>query len=132
MWWNNTTPGCGPAPSGRARYASIWSPSCPLILTVSAINPSYGMSTSCILLTINCVWICLAFAGYYWRQYVSNRVRNSHDYFSKTVLPPSIVRSTGMSFIVFGSTVLGSSDKMTKSASLPSVIEPLIFSSKDA
>ena len=33
---------------------------------------------------------------------MSNRVRNSHDYFSKTVLPPSIVRSTEMSFIVFG------------------------------
>src|SRR5438034_2876954 len=43
MWWMTTTPGWAPAPSGRARYASIWSRWCPRIRTVSAKSASYAM-----------------------------------------------------------------------------------------
>ena len=41
MWWITTTPGNGPGPSGRARYAGITSPPWPSMFTVSASIPSY-------------------------------------------------------------------------------------------
>src|SRR6476469_980125 len=40
MWWITTTPPRGPPSSGRARYASISSPPCPAIVTVSALIAS--------------------------------------------------------------------------------------------
>src|SRR5207237_5301099 len=40
-WWMTTTPPTGPACSVRAEYASIASPLCPVIVTVSASIASY-------------------------------------------------------------------------------------------
>src|SRR5258708_39148033 len=40
MWWITTTPPNESSPSGRARYASISSPSCPAMLMVCAISAS--------------------------------------------------------------------------------------------
>src|SRR4029453_3637501 len=40
-WWMTIMPGNGPAPSGRATYALMTSPLCPLMVPVSAIMPSY-------------------------------------------------------------------------------------------
>src|SRR6185312_11777751 len=40
MWWMTTTPPRVSSPAGRARYASISSPSCPVILIVSALSES--------------------------------------------------------------------------------------------
>src|ERR1700733_12605607 len=46
------------------------------------------------------------------------------------VRPPTTVRTILMSLILAGSTVCGSSASMTKSASLPRAIDPLIASSR--
>ena len=51
---------------------------------------------------------------------------------SKTVRPPVTVRTTMISLILSCATASGSSESMTKSASLPTVIEPLLPSSNDA
>ncbi len=50
-------------------------------------------------------------------------------YASCTVLPPTTVRTTGMSLSVLGSTSCGSWPSITKSASLPVVIDPFTVSS---
>src|SRR4051795_2174676 len=46
MWWITTTPGNGPGPSGRAKYASMSSPPSPCTVMVSASIPSY-ITASC-------------------------------------------------------------------------------------
>ena len=48
------------------------------------------------------------------------------------VRPPTTVRTTSISLMRSGSTSCGSSAKMTKSASFPAVMEPLLCSSKEA
>ena len=51
---------------------------------------------------------------------------------SQTTLPPIIVFSTLIFFICSKGTLVGSSLNNTRSASLPGVMEPFIFSSKEA
>src|SRR5579875_2727153 len=43
MWWMTTTPPRGSGRNGRAAYASMASPPCPWIVTVSAGKASYGI-----------------------------------------------------------------------------------------
>src|SRR6185436_14904340 len=54
-----------------------------------------------------------------------------HD-FGCVVRPPATVRTTLMSLIVSGATSCGSFSRITKSASLPGVIEPFCVSSYEA
>src|SRR5947208_4660744 len=65
-WWIRTTPGKGPEPRGRAKYALITEPSCPGTVTVSAIIPSYVSVRYLCMFDTRLLWtkkgrVCLAF-----------------------------------------------------------------------
>ena len=66
------------------------------------------------------------------RHGISNLSECVPPYTSCTVVPPTTVRTTWISLIRSGSTSCGSSARITKSPSLPAVIVPFSFSSKEA
>src|SRR5438309_2380662 len=56
MWWITTTPGKGPGPRGRAKYALIMSPSNPWTVVVSASIPSYMSVVYRCIISVHDLW----------------------------------------------------------------------------
>src|SRR5437879_7022567 len=56
MWWITTTPGKGPGPRGRAKYALIMSPLNPWTVVVSASIPSYMSVVYRCIISVRDLW----------------------------------------------------------------------------